>query len=92
MINLSDLPLPAKEALAVYIKMRAEDLHFFESAVRGLRGMVNSRRDRKQRHGTIYYKNYIAADLLEDFEELIRTLKEHIPIGDYFVDRESPLS
>ncbi|MCS6903242.1 MAG: hypothetical protein NZO41_03065 [Candidatus Bipolaricaulota bacterium] len=90
MLSLSDLPPPAEEALVVYIEMREEDLHFFESAVRGLYGIVNPRRDMKLHHGTIYYKNYIAPDLREEFEELLNTMKSYIFIGDHFVEESLP--
>lgn len=90
MISLSDLPPPSSEALVVYIEMREEDLHFFESAVRSLRGIVNPRRDMKLHHGVIYYKNYVAADLREEFEELLNAMKSHIFIGDYFVEDALP--
>lgn len=90
MIDLSDLPPPAEEALAVYIEMREEDLHFFESAVRGLGNVVNPRRDMKLRNGVIYYKNYVAPDLFGEFEELLDAMKSFIFIGDRFVENSLP--
>lgn len=91
MMDFSDLPPPSPEALAVYIELREADLHFFESAVRGLCNIVNPRRDMKLRDGVIYYKNYVAADLFAEFEELLQSMKPYIFIGDYFVDSENPL-
>ncbi len=91
MIDLSDLPPPSLEALAVYIEMREADLHFFESAVRSLGHLVNPRRDMKLRDGVIYYKNYVAADLWAEFEELMQSMKDYIFIGDCFIDAEKPL-
>ncbi|MCS6937390.1 MAG: hypothetical protein NZ610_06845 [Candidatus Bipolaricaulota bacterium] len=89
MISLSDLP-PPSEALVFYIEMREEDLHFFESAVRGLYGIVNPRRDMKLHNGVIYYKNYVSADLRQEFEALLSSMRSYIFIGDYVVEEPLP--
>ncbi|GBC75962.1 hypothetical protein HRbin07_00154 [bacterium HR07] len=86
MIDLSDLPPPAPEALIVYVELREEDVHFFDSALKAFDHTVNPRRDVKLINGKLYYKNYVAPDFWPDVQSILETLRQYIFVGDIVLE------
>ncbi len=86
MLDLSDLPPPAPEALVVYVELHEKDVHFFDSALKAFNNMVNPRRDVKLINGKLYYKNYVAPDFWPDVQKIFETLRQYIPIGDVVLE------
>lgn len=86
MLDLSDLPPPAREALTVYVELPEKDVHFFDSALKAFDHTVTPRRDAKLIKGKLYYKNYIAPDFWPEFQSLLETLKAYVEIGDILVE------
>lgn len=86
MLDLSDLPPPAREALTVYVELPEQDVHFFDSALKAFDHKVNPRRDVKLINGKLYYKNYVAPDFWPEVQSLLETLREYVAIGDIVVE------
>lgn len=86
MIDLSDLPPPAPEALVLYVELNEKDVHFFDSALKAFHNMVNPRRDVKLINGKLYYKNFVSPDFWPDVQKILETLREYIPIGDVVIE------
>ena len=86
MLDLSDLPPPASEALVLYVELNEKDVHFFDSAFKGVSHMVTPRRDVKLINGKLYYKNLVSPDFWPDVQKILETLREYIPIGDIVIE------
>jgi hypothetical protein len=86
MLDLSDLPPPAPEALVVYVELHEKDVHFFDSALKAFNNMVNPRRDVKLINGKLYYKNYVAPNFWPDVQHIFEALRQYIPIGDIVLE------
>lgn len=86
MLDLSDLPPPAQEALLLYVELQEKDVHFFDSALKAFHNMVNPRRDVKLFNGKIYYRNYVAPDFWPEVQQIVDTLRDYISIGDCLIE------
>jgi hypothetical protein len=86
MLDLSDIPPPASEALILYVELQEKDVHFFDSALKVFNNMVNPRRDVQLLNGKVYYKNYIAPECWPEVQQIVDALRDYISIGDCFIE------